>query len=149
VRRESLARQILNVRGFRQIFVISHDDTFEQATQNLIRVERIVVMDEGLLEIAFTPFDRDNFMHRTVIIGGGDAAQEAQLIVGEVAAAARFDTGNEVAARQPIAIDGRARICINLQPLENFRGKFGGRPFIHIDKENPLGADGVQHGLPL
>ncbi|NJN80949.1 MAG: SMC family ATPase [Caldilineaceae bacterium] len=41
VRRESLARQILNVRGFRQLFVISHDDTFEQATQNLIRVERV------------------------------------------------------------------------------------------------------------
>jgi exonuclease SbcC len=40
-RREALARQILNVRGFRQLFVISHDDTFEQATQNLIRVERV------------------------------------------------------------------------------------------------------------
>ena len=40
-RRESLARQILEVKGFRQLFVISHDDTFEQATQNLIRVERI------------------------------------------------------------------------------------------------------------
>ena len=39
-RRESLARQILEVKGFRQLFVISHDDTFEQATQNLIRVER-------------------------------------------------------------------------------------------------------------
>lgn len=39
-RREALARQILAVRGFQQIFVISHDDTFEQATQNLIRVER-------------------------------------------------------------------------------------------------------------
>jgi exonuclease SbcC len=41
VRREALARQILHVRGFQQLFVISHDDTFEQATQNLIRVERI------------------------------------------------------------------------------------------------------------
>jgi exonuclease SbcC len=40
VRREALARQILQVRGFQQLFVISHDDTFEQATQNLIRVER-------------------------------------------------------------------------------------------------------------
>lgn len=39
-RREALARQILQVRGFRQLFVISHDDTFEQATQNLIRVDR-------------------------------------------------------------------------------------------------------------
>jgi exonuclease SbcC len=41
VRREALARQILNVRGFKQLFVISHDDTFEQATQNLVRVERV------------------------------------------------------------------------------------------------------------
>ena len=40
-RREALARQIFQVRGFSQLFVISHDDTFEQATQNLVRVERI------------------------------------------------------------------------------------------------------------
>ena len=39
-RREALVRQILAVQGFRQLFVISHDDTFEQATQNLIRVRR-------------------------------------------------------------------------------------------------------------
>lgn len=40
-RREALARQILQVRGFQQIIVISHDDTFEQATQNLLRVQRV------------------------------------------------------------------------------------------------------------
>lgn len=40
-RRESLARQILDVKGFEQMFVISHDDTFEQATQNVIRVQKI------------------------------------------------------------------------------------------------------------
>ncbi|MFN3331808.1 MAG: hypothetical protein ACK47M_04775, partial [Caldilinea sp.] len=40
VRRELLAQQIMTVRGFNQLFVISHDDTFEQATQNLIRVKR-------------------------------------------------------------------------------------------------------------
>jgi exonuclease SbcC len=40
VRREALAQQIMAVRGFNQLFVISHDDTFEQATQNLIRVTR-------------------------------------------------------------------------------------------------------------
>ncbi len=39
-RRSSLARQILGIRGFQQLFVISHDDTFEQATENLIRVEK-------------------------------------------------------------------------------------------------------------
>ena len=39
-RRAALAQQITNVRGFRQLFVISHDDTFEQATQNLVRVRR-------------------------------------------------------------------------------------------------------------
>ncbi|MEZ4729464.1 MAG: SMC family ATPase [Caldilineaceae bacterium] len=41
MRRDSLARQILDVKGFRQLFVISHDDTFEQVTQNLIRVARV------------------------------------------------------------------------------------------------------------
>ncbi len=40
-RRSLLARQILEVKGFRQLFVISHDDSFEQATQNLIRIARV------------------------------------------------------------------------------------------------------------
>lgn len=40
IRREALAQQIMNVKGFQQLFVISHDDTFEQATQNLVRVKR-------------------------------------------------------------------------------------------------------------
>ncbi len=40
-RRDALARQIIDVKGFRQLFLISHDDTFEQATQNLIRVARV------------------------------------------------------------------------------------------------------------
>jgi exonuclease SbcC len=40
VRRELLAQQIMTVRGFNQLFVISHDDTFEQSMQNLIRVRR-------------------------------------------------------------------------------------------------------------
>lgn len=40
-RRDALARQVLSVKGFRQLFVISHDDAFEQVTQNLIRVERV------------------------------------------------------------------------------------------------------------
>ncbi|MFH1086007.1 MAG: hypothetical protein V1772_09625, partial [Chloroflexota bacterium] len=37
-RREGLAEKMLSVRGFAQIFVISHDDTFERAAQNYIRV---------------------------------------------------------------------------------------------------------------
>lgn len=40
-RRESLAQQILAIKGFRQLFVISHDDTFEQATENLVRVHKV------------------------------------------------------------------------------------------------------------
>jgi len=40
-RRDALAQQILSVHDLDQLFVISHDDTFEQATENLIRVERI------------------------------------------------------------------------------------------------------------
>lgn len=39
-RRESLAEAITRIKSFRQIFVISHDDTFEKATENLVRVER-------------------------------------------------------------------------------------------------------------
>ena len=37
-RRESLADQIMALRGFSQIFVISHDDTFERVTDQIIRV---------------------------------------------------------------------------------------------------------------
>ncbi|MDX2272640.1 MAG: AAA family ATPase [Cyanobacteriota bacterium] len=39
-RRQQLAEAINQIRSFRQIFVISHDDTFEHITENIIRVER-------------------------------------------------------------------------------------------------------------
>jgi DNA repair protein SbcC/Rad50 len=39
-RRQSLAEAIANIKSFRQLFVISHDDTFEQVTENVILVER-------------------------------------------------------------------------------------------------------------
>ena len=39
-RRESLAEAIANIKTFRQLFVISHDDTFEKVTENIILVER-------------------------------------------------------------------------------------------------------------
>ncbi|NEP18855.1 MAG: SMC family ATPase [Leptolyngbya sp. SIO4C1] len=40
LRRESLAEAICRLRRFQQIFVISHDDTFEQVTENVIVIER-------------------------------------------------------------------------------------------------------------
>ncbi len=39
-RRESLAEAIAGLRAFKQLFVISHDDTFEKVTENVIVVER-------------------------------------------------------------------------------------------------------------
>jgi exonuclease SbcC len=47
-RRDALAQQILSVHDLNQLFVISHDDTFEQATENLIRVERVNGMSRVL-----------------------------------------------------------------------------------------------------
>ncbi|MBF2083618.1 SMC family ATPase [Thermoleptolyngbya sp. C42_A2020_037] len=41
-RRESLAEAIANLKSFRQLFVISHDDTFEKVTENVIQVTREV-----------------------------------------------------------------------------------------------------------
>ena len=40
IRRENLAEQIVAIKntGFSQVFVISHDDTFEQATDHVVRV---------------------------------------------------------------------------------------------------------------
>jgi exonuclease SbcC len=40
LRREQLAEAIANIKTFRQLFVISHDDTFEKVTENIILVER-------------------------------------------------------------------------------------------------------------
>jgi len=39
-RRESLAEAIGRIKTFQQLFVISHDDTFEQVTENVIVLER-------------------------------------------------------------------------------------------------------------
>ncbi|MGK7912674.1 MAG: AAA family ATPase [Synechococcus sp.] len=39
-RRERLAEAIANIKSFKQLFVISHDDTFANITENIIRVER-------------------------------------------------------------------------------------------------------------
>lgn len=39
-RREQLAKQISQVKGFQQVLVISHDDTFEQTTDHIIRIEK-------------------------------------------------------------------------------------------------------------
>lgn len=39
-RRESLAEAIARIKSFQQLFVISHDDTFEKVTENIILVER-------------------------------------------------------------------------------------------------------------
>lgn len=39
-RRVKLAEAIANIKTFRQLFVISHDDTFEQVTENVITVMR-------------------------------------------------------------------------------------------------------------
>lgn len=38
-RRRNLARQISQIRDFSQLFVISHDDTFEESTDHVIRLE--------------------------------------------------------------------------------------------------------------
>ena len=41
LRRINLAEQIRRVRGFDQLFVISHDDTFEQGLDSLIRLRKV------------------------------------------------------------------------------------------------------------
>jgi exonuclease SbcC len=46
-RRDNLAEQILNVKGFSQLFVISHDDTFERDTDHVVRV----VKEDGISRV--------------------------------------------------------------------------------------------------
>jgi exonuclease SbcC len=40
VRREKLSQEILKIRGFKQVFVISHDDTFNEKYANVIKIEK-------------------------------------------------------------------------------------------------------------
>lgn len=40
-RRENLSEQIMKIKGFKQIFVISHDDTFNEKYGHAIRVQKI------------------------------------------------------------------------------------------------------------
>ena len=40
-RRANLAEQILRVRGFKQLVVITHDDTFERLLDNVIHVRKV------------------------------------------------------------------------------------------------------------
>lgn len=47
-RRDGLAEKIMQVKGFDQLFVISHDDTFERAAQNYIRI----VKENGVSMVA-------------------------------------------------------------------------------------------------
>lgn len=59
LRRMNLAEQIRRVRGFDQLLVISHDDTFEQGLDSLVRLnkeqgETILVNDDDSLE-SFNP----------------------------------------------------------------------------------------------
>ncbi len=56
LRRTNLAEQIRRVRGFDQLFVISHDDTFEQGLDSLVRLRkidaqtRIMAEDDEIIE---------------------------------------------------------------------------------------------------
>ena len=47
-RRDGLAEKIMQVKGFDQLFVISHDDTFERSAQNYIRI----VKENGVSMVA-------------------------------------------------------------------------------------------------
>ncbi|NMG83379.1 MAG: AAA family ATPase, partial [Methanosarcinales archaeon] len=40
-RRENLSEQIRNIHGFKQLFIISHDDTFNEHCDHIIHVEKI------------------------------------------------------------------------------------------------------------
>jgi exonuclease SbcC len=59
-RRSALAEQIRRVRGFEQLIVISHDDTFEQGLDSVIHLEKrngvTVVSDDDTAFSAAAPF---------------------------------------------------------------------------------------------
>ena len=71
LRRMNLAEQIRRVRGFDQLIVISHDDTFEQGLDSLIRLNKI----SGETQIA----DEDGILPSAEL---GQAWQSAGLSTG-------------------------------------------------------------------
>jgi exonuclease SbcC len=40
-RRQNLAQEILRIKGFKQMIVISHDDTFNSNLENVIEIEKV------------------------------------------------------------------------------------------------------------
>jgi exonuclease SbcC len=48
-RRENLAMQLSQIKHFEQLFVISHDDTFEGYVDNVVKVERGEPGEEGAM----------------------------------------------------------------------------------------------------
>lgn len=41
IRRENLSEQITRIKGFKQVFVISHDDTFNEKYAHVVKVQKI------------------------------------------------------------------------------------------------------------
>lgn len=41
VRRGNLSEQIMNIKGFKQVFVISHDDTFNERYAHVVKIQKI------------------------------------------------------------------------------------------------------------
>ncbi len=40
IRREKLSQEIMKIHGFKQIFVISHDDTFNEKYGHVVKIEK-------------------------------------------------------------------------------------------------------------
>jgi len=59
LRRMNLAEQIRRVRGFDQLIVISHDDTFEQGLDSLIRLRKVDGETRQLVEDEATRLERE------------------------------------------------------------------------------------------
>lgn len=70
LRRMNLAEQIRRVRGFDQLIVISHDDTFEQGLDSLIRLQKIHGETQQVIdEDGDVPQVELSFMHNRTPIG--------------------------------------------------------------------------------
>ncbi len=41
IRREKLSQEIMKIRGFKQVFVISHDDTFNEKYAHVVKIQKI------------------------------------------------------------------------------------------------------------
>ena len=110
-KRKNLAECIQNIRGFEQIFVISHDDTFQHGSDYVIRFEKDE--NENVKKLNSEKASEDKKQDKNKIICGKPALSEREYGVQ------RQITSNDSLASRPL-VGSLAQLSVRLavhQPI--------------------------------